>query len=240
MRPEDFWKIMWEAGSSPQLNTTGSEEVNVIDSSRVMAVLTSALIFSVVWVVCSGSNGIQIMKAETGTDVILECRGNSSKIDLVFWNKADFGKHQYVFYRNRKTSSSKQLPCYRGRVSLLDPDMKDGNVSVVLKNVTISDNGTYECRTSENNTVEYQRKPMSRNKIRLTVTDGDSLGAGGLQKPNSDWMVWVWVGMAVLVLAVFGMVVVGKNKLGVVKHILKRPKCSNGGTADEEANLTGP
>ncbi|KAM3590307.1 uncharacterized protein V6R79_007357 [Siganus canaliculatus] len=141
-----------------------------------MAVLTSTLIFSL-WTICSASSGIQITETDLGKDVVLDCTGPSSNINLVVWVRADLGPEEYVFFRNGKISISKQLPSYRGRVSLQDPDMKNGNVSVLLKNVTISDIGLYECLVRETNTGRRKRaaEPQSRTKIRLTLRSQDSV-----------------------------------------------------------------
>ncbi|XP_038587957.1 coxsackievirus and adenovirus receptor homolog [Micropterus salmoides] len=67
-----------------------------------------------------------------------------------------------------------QHPSYVGRVELRDPDMKDGDASVVLKNVTVNDSGTYECRVGKKN------KPELIGIIRLTVSgSAGNISAGG-------------------------------------------------------------
>uniref|UniRef100_A0A8C9ZY87 Ig-like domain-containing protein n=1 Tax=Sander lucioperca TaxID=283035 RepID=A0A8C9ZY87_SANLU len=83
-----------------------------------------------------------------GEDVPLQCQASiNAEIILVKWSRPDLKSNKYVFFlRENRPYEKYQLPSYRGRVNLSDPEMKDGNVSVVLKNVSVYDTGTYECR----------------------------------------------------------------------------------------------
>ncbi|KAK2863449.1 hypothetical protein Q5P01_002982 [Channa striata] len=62
---------------------------------------------------------------------------------------------------------------FKNRVELREPEMKDGDVSVILKKVKIKDAGTYECyvRTKGN------KRPFYLKTITLNVTDSGG-GAG--------------------------------------------------------------
>ena len=65
------------------------------------------------------------------------------------WSRTDLGSDGYVFFfRENRPYEYLQLPSYHGRVTLSDPEMKDGDVSVVLKNVSVNDTGTYQCRVT--------------------------------------------------------------------------------------------
>ena len=85
------------------------------------------------------------------------------------WSRPDLNPETdgYVFFfRENRLYEKYQHPSFRGRVQLIDREMKDGNVSVILKNVTINDTGTYECRVSVNS-----KGLELMNTINLTVTD---------------------------------------------------------------------
>uniref|UniRef100_A0A3Q2GQF9 Ig-like domain-containing protein n=1 Tax=Cyprinodon variegatus TaxID=28743 RepID=A0A3Q2GQF9_CYPVA len=86
--------------------------------------------------------------AEPGEDIILPCRVlEKEPVDIVDWSRADLGEKEHVaLYRDDQFDPDGQHLFYRNRVDLQDREMKDGNVSLVLKNVTIKDTGTYECR----------------------------------------------------------------------------------------------
>lgn len=83
-----------------------------------------------------------------GHDAILLCVDpRPSNLSLIVWSRPDLKPDDYVyFHRHGRPKESYQHSSYRGRVELKEPEMKNGDMSVVLKNVTISDAGTFECR----------------------------------------------------------------------------------------------
>ncbi|KAF3698275.1 Programmed cell death 1 ligand 1 [Channa argus] len=95
-------------------------------------------------VICLTSEEI---RAKPGDNVILQCRGpREGVIELLEWSKPDLKSEDYVFYfREQRVYEMYQHPLFRGRVELRDPQMKEGNFAVILKNVTIKDSGTYMC-----------------------------------------------------------------------------------------------
>ncbi|XP_073330980.1 uncharacterized protein [Pagrus major] len=87
------------------------------------------------------------VKVKPGDDATLQCRAHrDDSIKSLAWSKTDLESDYYVFYfRENRSQENYQLPSFRGRVELLDPQMKEGDATVVLKKVTANDSGTYEC-----------------------------------------------------------------------------------------------
>uniref|UniRef100_A0A8C9X7F6 Ig-like domain-containing protein n=1 Tax=Sander lucioperca TaxID=283035 RepID=A0A8C9X7F6_SANLU len=81
-----------------------------------------------------------------GDDVILPCRADDSSIRAVEWTRPDLKPDIVLYYRAGRLNTTDQHPSYKGRVELVDRDLKDGDVSSILKNVNKHDAGTYNCR----------------------------------------------------------------------------------------------
>uniref|UniRef100_A0A669D7U0 Ig-like domain-containing protein n=1 Tax=Oreochromis niloticus TaxID=8128 RepID=A0A669D7U0_ORENI len=83
--------------------------------------------------------------SESGQAVTLPCRAPNNNILVVEWSRTDL-KSDYVFlYRDEQSDPEDQHPSFKNRVDLQDRQMKDGDVSLILNNVTINDVGTYKC-----------------------------------------------------------------------------------------------
>ncbi|MEQ2196699.1 hypothetical protein XENOCAPTIV_009451, partial [Xenoophorus captivus] len=86
----------------------------------------------------------QNIRAAPGDTVILPCKAaDYESVKAVEWSREDLKEENVLLYRNNKIDPVNQHRSYNERVDL---QMKDGNVSLILKNVTPDDNGTYECR----------------------------------------------------------------------------------------------
>uniref|UniRef100_A0A669ENG8 Immunoglobulin V-set domain-containing protein n=1 Tax=Oreochromis niloticus TaxID=8128 RepID=A0A669ENG8_ORENI len=60
--------------------------------------------------------------------------------------RADLGDEYVLFYRKELSDSYNGLQSFMNRVDLHDRQMTDGDVSLILKDVTPDDTGTYKCR----------------------------------------------------------------------------------------------
>lgn len=86
--------------------------------------------------------------AEPGqNEVTLPCVGVETKpVMAVEWWRMDLGEQEYVLrHRDGQLDDENQHPSFKDRVSLLDGEVKKADVSLVLRNVTADDEGTYEC-----------------------------------------------------------------------------------------------
>uniref|UniRef100_A0A3P9NAX5 Ig-like domain-containing protein n=1 Tax=Poecilia reticulata TaxID=8081 RepID=A0A3P9NAX5_POERE len=112
---------------------------------------------------------------EPGQDAILPCEAPDSKaVIVVEWRKTDLGQEYVLQYRDEQMDPFFQHPSFRNRVDLQDRQMKAGDVSLVLKNVTTNDTGTYQCRVQNEGSLD-------RNIIN-TVILNVSASAGCLQR----------------------------------------------------------
>ncbi|XP_035984512.1 coxsackievirus and adenovirus receptor homolog isoform X2 [Fundulus heteroclitus] len=95
---------------------------------------------------CKTHKDQRIIRAEPGDNVILTCRAAENKdVIVVEWSRTDLESDQYVvLYRDSTFFPDGQSPSFKDRVDLLD--VENGDMSLVLKNVTTIDTGTYECR----------------------------------------------------------------------------------------------
>ncbi|XP_060951694.1 butyrophilin subfamily 1 member A1-like isoform X3 [Limanda limanda] len=114
----------------------------------------------------------QNITVKPGDEATLQCHSNSSAAFMLLeWTRLEQKSDGYVFfYRNNQSYDNKQHPSFRGRVELRDPEMKDGYMSVILKNVTVNDTGTYKCQITSSKTENSERTESS-SLVRLTVTD---------------------------------------------------------------------
>uniref|UniRef100_A0AAQ5Z121 Ig-like domain-containing protein n=1 Tax=Amphiprion ocellaris TaxID=80972 RepID=A0AAQ5Z121_AMPOC len=116
------------------------------------------------------------VEAKTSEDVILPCRSPSERaIKLLKWKKQDKDLEGFVFFfRENRSYESYQIPSFKHRVQLSDPRMKDGDVSVTVKNVTSSDSGEYECSFHISRKHRSRRATDFSYTVKLTVVDGES------------------------------------------------------------------
>ncbi|CAI5660223.1 uncharacterized protein LOC116321082 [Oreochromis aureus] len=85
--------------------------------------------------------------AESGQNVTLSCRANNNNlVTFLEWSKNGLRKGYLLLYRDERFDLENQHPSFKNRVELQDRQMKDGDVSLILKDVTLDDRGSYECR----------------------------------------------------------------------------------------------
>ncbi|XP_038586448.1 coxsackievirus and adenovirus receptor homolog [Micropterus salmoides] len=115
----------------------------------------------------------QEVTVKPGENVTLQCQSHrGADIEVIAWSRTDLKTDGFVFFF-RNDGVTRLSESYPGRVELRDPKMKDGDVSVILKNVNINDTGTYECWIKEGNNARRRKRdaePKLFSTIKLTVT----------------------------------------------------------------------
>ncbi|XP_039859722.1 programmed cell death 1 ligand 1-like [Simochromis diagramma] len=162
--------------------------------SAVTASLCSALVF-VVFVSADQKN----ITAVPGQDVTLPCRAPNNNILVLEWSRADLGDNYVLSYWIGDFDPDLQHPSFKNRVDLQDRQMKDGDVSLILKDVTINDAGTYECRV-------YMAERHSSQLISIISLRVDPPGhTGGLRVDGS---VGLLIGLNVFAVFLVAVVIV--------------------------------
>uniref|UniRef100_A0A3Q0RBF7 Ig-like domain-containing protein n=1 Tax=Amphilophus citrinellus TaxID=61819 RepID=A0A3Q0RBF7_AMPCI len=111
----------------------------------------------------------RIITTESGQNVTLTCRAPKNNIVAVKWSRADLGDEYVLLYRDEQFAPEEQHPSFKNRVDLQDRQMKDGDVSLILKNVTINDAGTYECRVFSRGTNHKNHRPITSVSLRVVA-----------------------------------------------------------------------
>ncbi|CAI5660587.1 unnamed protein product [Oreochromis niloticus] len=146
-----------------------------------------------------------------GENITLPCQApKNNNIIVVEWTKADLKDEYVLMYRDGHFDSINQHSSFKNRVDLQDRQMKDGDVSLILKNVTINDAGTYECRVIMKGTNRWKRSNLDTdpiNKIKLNVkppgqTGGQSGDGGEEAGVKEAGSVGLIVGLSVLAVLV--------------------------------------
>ncbi|KAL3050936.1 hypothetical protein OYC64_001251 [Pagothenia borchgrevinki] len=128
-------------------------------------------LFMLLWIgsVAAGEK----VKAKPGENVTLQCSSSTdAAVTVLEWKRSEL--KQYVFYyRDSESMESFQNPRYRGRVELKDPQMKNGNFTVLLKNVSTDDTGTYKCRVITRSNNRRKRSVIEFvHSVLLSVSEG--------------------------------------------------------------------
>ncbi|XP_025761129.1 signal-regulatory protein beta-2 [Oreochromis niloticus] len=144
--------------------------------------------------------------AKSGQDVVLPCRVPSDKtIRAVKWNRADLGKEYVLLFRDEQLDPEEQHVSFKNRVDLQDRKMNNGDVSLVLKNVTTADDGSYNCNIFNGGTTSWE----SINTVSLTVSGQTG---GGTEDGSVGLIVGLSVSALLLVAAVVGFLIYRKHK----------------------------
>ncbi|XP_067380605.1 polymeric immunoglobulin receptor-like isoform X1 [Channa argus] len=152
--------------------------------------------------ICFFTNGLtEEIQAKSGDDVILHCRDPSNANILVLrWIRPDLKAKGYVyFFRESRSYEQYQYPSFHGRVKLRDPQIKDGDFSVILNHFSINDTGTYECYVGRNNTgsdpeiINIIHLKVKADQEDITAKSGDHVTLPCHVPQNTQILVVEWI-----------------------------------------------
>ncbi|XP_005464750.1 V-set and immunoglobulin domain-containing protein 8 [Oreochromis niloticus] len=120
------------------------------------------------------ASALKELRVRPGQDATLQCWGpRNAHITLLEWSRPELISQGYVFFfQDQRSYENYQHESFKGRVQLRDPSMKDGDVTVILRNVSVSDTGAYECQITTSSTRNGERVVKEfKHSINLTVTE---------------------------------------------------------------------
>ncbi|CAI5660146.1 unnamed protein product [Oreochromis niloticus] len=157
--------------------------------------------------------------AESGQKITLTCRAPHNNIIVVEWSRADLGDEYVLLYRDDQFVPDDQHPSFKNRVDLQDRQMKDGDVSLILKNVMINDAGKYECRVVQRGTNRRKRAHLNTDPISIIYLKVDPPGQtgghtedGGKEGGSVGLIVGLTVPALLLFTGVVGFLIYRKHK----------------------------
>lgn len=174
--------------------------------------------FVIVVVCCQLINATDdptVVTAESGQGVvILPCRCSYTRTIIVGveWTRTDLMRAEYVLlYRDDCFVPDGQHPSFKERVDLQDRGMNEGDLSLILQNVTFGDAGTYSCSVLTTRRSRTKRAVETIGIFKLIVVPRDH--TGGKQTRYVRLIIGLSLGViVVLVTVAIGRVMHQRNK----------------------------
>ncbi|XP_045897812.1 butyrophilin-like protein 9 [Micropterus dolomieu] len=126
---------------------------------------------------------LDVVRVKPGDDVILPCQAHNASIRAVEWTRPELEPEYVLFYRGRSSVPTQQHPSFKDRVQLMDRELKDGNVSLILKTVSSNDAGTYECRVATGGS-RHKRANINTEPIRIYQLEVSGSNSGDVKEGN--------------------------------------------------------
>ncbi|XP_039464071.1 uncharacterized protein LOC120437592 isoform X3 [Oreochromis aureus] len=120
------------------------------------------------------ASGLKELRVRPGQAATLQCWGpRDAHITLLEWSRPELISQGYVFFfQDQRSYENYQHESFKRRVQLRDSSMMDGDVTVIVRNVRVSDTGIYKCEITTSSTRNDERVVSEfKHSINLTVTD---------------------------------------------------------------------
>ncbi|MEQ2245885.1 hypothetical protein ILYODFUR_032591, partial [Ilyodon furcidens] len=159
--------------------------------------------------------------AEPGQNITLSCEAPDGKtIIVVEWSRTDFEKEYVLLYKDEQLDPFYQDQSFKNRVDLDYGLMKYGNISLVLKNVTTDDTGTYKCRIQ--NQGNRERKIICSIKLNVvpppsSTPPGDRTGSEEDGGKKNISVVLIDVPLVCIIFVVAGILIYKKTSCWIQK-----------------------
>ncbi|XP_038586503.1 butyrophilin-like protein 2 isoform X2 [Micropterus salmoides] len=154
-----------------------------------------------------------VVQVKPGDDVVLPCQAGEAFIRAAEWSRPDLEPPETVlFYRDGHTDPALQHSLFKGRVQLVDRELKDGDVSLLLKNVNSNDTGTYECRVATGVSSRIKRAIIESEPIRIIQLEVSGSNSGDVEEGNYGLYYGSVAGFVLVCLAAVGLAVGWKYK----------------------------
>ncbi|XP_048095387.1 butyrophilin-like protein 2 isoform X1 [Alosa alosa] len=146
--------------------------------------------------IISSTAGVEVVGPDgpvvgvVGEDLILSCflKSHTSAVDdEVTWL---IGSKVVHHHKSRQDWTDQQLPAYRGRTSLFTEELQRGNLSLKIRNITLSDANTYRCYIATDTMPVEVTVSVKVETVGSTPNiSAESLGSGDvrLQCESSGW-----------------------------------------------------
>ncbi|XP_017158733.1 myelin-oligodendrocyte glycoprotein-like isoform X2 [Poecilia reticulata] len=119
----------------------------------------------------------------------LQCQTpGAAAATVVEWTKDGLPASEYVFfYRNGRPYDKYQHDSFRGRVALKNRSGPgSGDVSVVLKNVSVQDEGTFRCRVLMSSSGAQAEEHLQVSRLRVALRSGSEAGSEAGNEAGSE------------------------------------------------------
>ncbi|CAI5661120.1 unnamed protein product [Oreochromis niloticus] len=133
---------------------------------------------------------LQPVVAVIGDDIILPCKLDPvmDALDMaVEWARSDLNPRFVLVWRDGVELESKKNPSYANRTSLFADELKNGNISLKISKVKLSDEGTYRCFVPELNKYTTVQLVVGAASLPVAVISRNSSSRVVLQCESAGW-----------------------------------------------------